>query len=140
MIRYDLLCDLDHEFDGWYRDSETFDTLVKSAQVECPNCGSTAVRKALMAPALGPKQNQQDLPKNTKTQDEIVSAIRKIRAAVEANADYVGKNFAEEARKIHYKEAKERGIYGETTVDDAKSLSEEGIEIHPLPALPEDQN
>jgi len=140
MIRYDLLCDSDHEFDGWYRDSETFDTLIKADQVQCPGCGSVDVRKALMTPSLGQKQNQQITQTKSDMQKDLVKAVREVRRMVEENADYVGKNFAEEARKIHYKEAEGRGIYGETTVEDAKSLSEEGIEIHPLPALPEDQN
>jgi hypothetical protein len=140
MIRYDLLCDSDHEFDGWYRDSETFDKLLKANQVQCPSCGSTKVRKALMTPSLGQKQNQKTVQTKSEIQKSLVTAAREIRREVEKNADYVGKEFAEEARKIHYKEAEGRGIYGETTVEDAKSLSEEGIEIHPLPILPEDQN
>lgn len=140
MIRYDLLCDHEHEFDGWFRDSETFDTQLKSVQVQCPTCGSTDVRKALMTPSLGQKQNQKKVLSPSDTQKNLVKAVREIRAKVEANADYVGDKFAEEARKIHYKEAEDRGIYGETTLDDAKLLTDEGIEIHALPMLPEDQN
>jgi hypothetical protein len=63
-----------------------------------------------------------------------------LRKAVEENAEYVGDNFAEEARKIHYEETEKRGIYGETTAQDAEELLEEGIEIHPLPILPEEGN
>jgi len=140
MIRYDLLCNSDHEFDGWYRDSETFDKLLKAGQVQCPSCGSTQVRKALMTPSLGQKQNQQVTQTKPDPQKDLIKAVREVRRMVEENADYVGKDFAEEARKIHYKEAEGRGIYGETTMEDAKSLSEEGIEIHALPILPEDQN
>ncbi len=140
MIRYDLLCDSDHPFDGWYRDSETFDKLLKAGEVQCPSCGSVDVRKALMTPSLGQKQNQQITQTKSDPQKDLIKAVREVRRMVEENADYVGKDFAEEARKIHYKEAEGRGIYGETTVEDAKSLSEEGIEIHPLPTLPEDQN
>lgn len=140
MIRYDLLCDQDHSFDGWFRDSETFDSLLKAKQVECTICGSTDVHKALMAPSLGQKGNQKPEPKKPGMPKELVKAIREIRREVEKNADYVGSDFAEEARKIHYKESEDRGIYGETTLDDAKSLQEEGIEIHALPVLPEDQN
>ena len=140
MIRYDLECESDHQFDGWFRDSDAFASQLKAALIQCPNCGTTEVRKALMTPSLGKKQNQKTDQTKPDTQKQLVSALREIRAKVEENADYVGDKFAEEARKIHYKEAEGRGIYGETTVEDAKSLSEEGIEIHPLPILPEDQN
>ena len=140
MIRYDLICDSEHQFDSWFRDSETFSAQARAGQIHCPVCGSTAVRKALMTPSLGQKQNQQVIRENTEIQKKLVQAVREIRRQVEQNADYVGDKFAEEARKIHYKEAETRGIYGETTVEDAKSLTEEGIEIHALPALPEDQN
>ncbi len=140
MIRYDLTCESDHEFDGWFSDSEAFDAQVKANLIQCPNCGSIDVRKALMTPSLGKKQNQKVDQKKPETQKDLVNTLREIRRKVEENADYVGDKFAEEARKIHYKEAEGRGIYGETTIEDAKSLSEEGIEIHPLPILPEDQN
>jgi len=140
MIKYDLLCGSDHAFDGWFRDSKAFDDQVKSALVQCPSCGSTDVHKALMTPSLGQKQNRRNTEIKPETQKEMVKAIRDLRRKVEENADYVGDNFAEEARKIHYKEVEGRGIYGQTTLEDAKSLTEEGIEIHALPSLPEDQN
>lgn len=140
MIRYDLLCDQDHAFDGWFRDSETFESLVKMQQVECTLCGSTDVHKALMAPSLGKKGNQKSEVKKPEVPKELMKAMREIRRVVSEKADYVGDQFAEEARKIHYKETEDRGIYGETTLDDAKSLQEEGIDIMPLPMLPEDQN
>ena len=71
---------------------------------------------------------------------EAMAAMRKIRDHVTENADYVGEKFPEEARKIHYEEAEKRGIYGEATTDEAKALAEEGVEFHPLPILPEEQN
>ena len=142
MIHYNLSCDQEHEFDGWFSDSGAFDAQLKAGQVQCPVCGSVEVRKALMTPSLGQKQNQQvtQIKPETGIQKELLNAMRVIREKVTQNADYVGDRFAEEARKIHYKEAEGRGIYGETTMEDAKSLTEEGIEIHPLPSPPEDQN
>jgi hypothetical protein len=71
---------------------------------------------------------------------ELIEAVRKLRRQVEENADYVGDRFAEEARKIHYNEVEPRGIYGEASLEEAKSLLEEGVEVHPLPPLPEDAN
>ncbi len=140
MIRFNLLCNLNHEFDGWFRDNETFDSQLSASEIQCPMCGSTNVHKALMTPLLGKKSNQKTLQKKPDNQKALVKAMREIRRKVEENADYVGDKFAEEARRIHYKESEDRGIYGETSLEEAKSLSEEGIEIQPLPLLPEDQN
>lgn len=90
-----------------------------------------AVSTSLPAPEL------QKIPEKAK---ELIEALREFRKQVVTNSEYVGDKFAEEARKIHYGETEERGIYGETTPDDAKELLEEGIELMPLPVLPEDRN
>ena len=87
MIRYDLLCDSDHEFDGWYRDSETFDALVKAGQVQCSGCGSVEVRKALMTPSLGQKQNQQVVQTKSDMQKDLVKAVREVRRMVDHRRD-----------------------------------------------------
>ncbi len=87
--------------------------------------------------APSPATDLQIVPEKAR---ELVEALREFRKQVVANSDYVGDKFAEEARKIHYGESEERGIYGETTPDDAKELLEEGIELMPLPVLPEDRN
>ncbi|MDP2622061.1 MAG: DUF1178 family protein [Hyphomicrobiales bacterium] len=158
MIRYRLTCDNGHTFDGWFSRSAAFDEQKASGQLECPACGSNHVDKALMAPAVPAKTRTKssattgaegkaqgaDKPQAVFQADpkeaELRTALRKLREHVTANADYVGDRFAEEARKIHYKEAESRGIYGEASTDEAKSLREEGIEFHPLPVLPEDRN
>ena len=134
MIRYDLICANKHTFDGWFRDSAGFDEQVASAQVPCPVCGSGEIEKALMAPGVPAKSNRNPDPQ------KIASAIRALHQQVKANADYVGDNFAQEARRIHYKETEKRGIYGEATLQDARDLNEEGIGVLPLPRLPEEQN
>ena len=146
MIRYDLECDKGHTFDGWFSDSASYDKQAAAGIVECPLCGSSDVHKTLMAPGIPAKSNTKADPQpvmqnapNTPAA-ELTDMIRKLRAHVEENSEYVGPRFAEEARKIHYKEAEARGIYGEATVEDAKELSEEGIEVQPLPLLPEEHN
>ena len=147
MIRYDLICDKGHAFDGWFRDSAAFDKQLKRHLISCTHCGSDDVSKQLMAPGIPVKSNRkadasQKMVAGTvdpRTQ-QLMQMMREMRKNVEANAEYVGDRFADEARKIHYEEAEKRGIYGETTTDDAKALIEEGIEIHPLPVLPEDGN
>lgn len=156
MIRYQLQCDKDHGFEAWFNNSAAYEKQVKRKLVTCPECGSTKISKSIMAPNVGVKSNKKSQlpvpvkpsakqpatvdPKVVAAQQEIISAMRKLRKTVEANAEYVGPRFAEEARKIHYKEAEEKGIYGEATPGDVKELLEEGVEIHPLPVLPEDQN
>lgn len=147
MIRYDLICDQGHGFDGWFRDSSAYDAQAESGLVSCTVCGSVKVEKQLMAPGIPAKSNRKaDVtqkmvagPVDPRMQ-MMMQLMREVRKSVEENAEYVGDRFADEARKIHYAEAEKRGIYGEATADEAKSLIEEGIEVHPLPRLPEDGN
>lgn len=143
MIRYDLVCERDHRFDGWFRDSKAFDDQVARQAIGCPTCGSTAIQKQIMAPAV---RSRREAAKQTfaAPQDQrsklLLEALRKVRRHVEENAENVGQRFPEEARRIHYREVEPRGIYGEATPDEARELVEEGIEIHPLPRLPDDAN
>lgn len=143
MIKYQLQCDKDHEFAGWFPSSDAFDKQVKRKLVECPDCGSTKVRKALMAPSVATsrKKAKIETAEAAKAKAEVMKAMRELRQKVEQNAEYVGPRFAEEARRIHYKETDEgKGIYGEASLEEAKELIEEGIDFMPLPVLPEDRN
>ena len=146
MIRYDLICVEGHEFDGWFSSSATFDEQSRKGLVSCIHCGSSRVQKQLMTPGIPVRSNRKAdvVPVVSGTSDprqqRVRTLMRELRKAVEENAEYVGERFADEARRIHYEEAEKRGIYGETTTDDAKALIEEGIEIHPLPVLPEEGN
>lgn len=143
MIRFSLRCDRDHEFEAWFRSSAEYD---RGEGTACPVCGSEKVDKVLMTPALGRKANTKtaDKMKVAAAPDPRMKAVREalgeIRRRVTENADNVGDQFAEEARKIHYNEVEPRAIYGEATSEEAKELVEEGIEFQPLPSLPEDQN
>ncbi len=147
MIRYDLICDKGHEFDGWFRDSAAYEGLSKGGLVSCSVCSSVKVHKQLMAPGIPAKSNsKRERPQKMMAgpvdprSAMLLDMMREVRKSVAANAEYVGDKFAEEARRIHYAEADKRGIYGEASVQDAKALSEEGIDVHPLPRLPEDGN
>lgn len=132
MIKYQLLCDSDHEFEGWFRDSEDYDRQVDMGIVECPMCSSADVRKAIMAPAIGRKSNVRS-DRLGEIRKEMFSAMERARDYVEKNFDYVGDKFPEEARKIHYGESDERPIYGEATGKEARELADEGVSIAPLP-------
>ena len=142
MIRYSLSCQTGHEFEGWFAGSEAFEAQRVKNRIECPVCGSTAVDKALMAPAVATsrKKDSVRLAANVPDQHEAIAMLRKLREHLTENAENVGPKFAEEARRIHYNEAEKRGIYGEASSDEARALAEEGIEFHPLPMLPEEHN
>lgn len=153
MIHYQLRCGQDHAFDGWFKDSATFEKQAKRGLIECPQCGGTDVDRALMAPAVStrealpapvpPVQAKPDvLPPERgvaasgKLPAQVLAMLQRLRAEVEKNCDYVGDAFADEARKMHRGESEHRGIYGETTPDQAESLADEGIQIAAIPWVP----
>ncbi len=147
MIHYDLICDQGHAFDGWFASSAAYDDQAARGLVSCTACGSAKVEKQLMMPSIPAKSNKKDDGPQKMVAGPVdprlammMQMVREMRKHVEENAEYVGENFAEEARKIHYEEAEQRGIYGEASAEDAKALIEEGIAVHPLPRLPEESN
>ena len=141
MIRFSLICDRDHEFEAWFRSNDDFDRQKKRGFVDCPACGSNRVGKALMAPAVstGRKREKIALAMN-EAQKNAMAEMKALSQKMRENADYVGDKFAEEARKIHFGETEARGIYGEATLDEAKSLAEDGVGFMPIPVFPEDRN
>ena len=130
MIVYNLRCRNAHEFEGWFKDSAAFDTQAKGGKVVCPVCNSKKVEKAIMAPAVSGAKKSSLTEAETKQMRQFMTGLRKY---VQDNADYVGPNFAEEARKIHYGETEHRHIYGEASLEEAKELVEEGVDVAPLP-------
>ncbi|MCA3554997.1 DUF1178 family protein [Aestuariivirga sp.] len=145
MMHYDLICEQGHAFDGWFRDSAAYDEQAASGLVACSHCGSAKVEKRLMAPGIPAKSNRGSGQKMVSAPAdprlaELMTMMREMRRHVQENAEYVGDRFAEEARRIHYEETGQRGIYGSTTPGEARALIEEGIAVHPLPRLPEDGN
>lgn len=131
MIKYRLICDQEHEFDGWFANAAAFEGQKADGLLACAHCGSAAVHKAVMAPAVPKKANRQK-----QEAAQIRHMMQKLSSHVEENFDYVGSDFAEEARKIHYGETESRDIYGETSLKDAKELLEEGVNLAPLPGTP----
>jgi hypothetical protein len=136
MIRYALLCEHDHEFEGWFGASADFDDQQARGLLECPVCASKAVRKAIMAPAVsGTKKKAQDVA-SAQTQAMMMEAMGRIRRHVEENFDDVGDAFAKEARAIHEGRSEDRGIYGQATPKEVRALVEDGVPVAPLPAEP----
>ena len=165
MIKYQLICDKSHEFEGWFGDSAAFKSQQDSGFLTCPVCGSADVRRALMAPNLAsPKTRKTDLaeqqpsaqpqpqpqpqapqqasaalpPAAARKMQELMSEMRALQTKIRKECRDVGNDFAEEARKIHYGEVEPEGIYGQATAEEREALDEEGIEIMDMPWLPKD--
>lgn len=146
MITYALACEQAHEFESWFPSSEAFETQRKRGFVTCPFCNSARVEKQIMAPSVARKDKAPEAPAPqpvavlSDREREIRAALRALREHVMKNAENVGKGFVEEARKMHYGETEERSIYGEADLAEARALLEEGIDVLPLPAVPDDRN
>jgi hypothetical protein len=155
MILYRLRCSKGHEFESWFKDSKTYERQEKKSLIGCAVCGDATVARAPMAPRLGkgskrpdieapvaaapaaPSPEQQQMAAMAKHMPkELRDALLKVREQVEKNCEHVGDKFAEEARKIHYGESDKRGIYGETSDEEAEALADEGIEFGRLPWIP----
>lgn len=145
MIVFDVSCSNGHVFEGWFKDTESFDEQVEAGAVTCPVCGDAHVRKALMAPNVsGIRKGKDDagVPANVSNAmmdapdgklTEFIEAMHELKKHVEENSDYVGDKFPEEARKIHYGETEARSIHGEATPDEAAELVDEGVDFHRIP-------
>lgn len=157
MIRYSLKCGDGHAFDSWFRDSAAFDALAASGRVSCAVCGDRRVEKAMMAPAVGSKERaappqppapslpaaspeaqpqvDRPVPMLSGPATPVERALAQLRKYLSEKADYVGRGFADEARRIHLGEAEERAIWGEATAEEARALSDEGVPVAALPFL-----
>ena len=150
MIVYDLICEKEHKFESWFKNSSAYDFLRKTRKISCPVCNSTKIKKAPMAPNISRSVKKDitranKIPSNNKIKElsatvEMTEAMKKttealneLQATIEKNFENVGEKFAEEARKIHYGEADARGIYGKATADEADELVDEGIDVAVLP-------
>ncbi len=158
MIRYSLRCERDHTFESWFQSSSAYDSQVKRELVACPACGSTRVEKAIMAPQIVSKKGRERAapqPASAPSTEvapaastslvmaqerELRAKLKELRDHIVKNADNVGERFPNEARAMHYGDIEHRPIYGEASPEEARSLIDEGIDVAPLPVLPEDRN
>ena len=158
MIRYSLHCERGHAFESWFQSSAAYDSQVKRKLVTCPSCGSAKVEKAIMAPQIVSKKGRENplpapaAPATTEVaapastpllmaqERELRAKIKELRDHIVKNADNVGERFPNEARKMHYGDIEHRPIYGEASPEEARSLIDEGVEVSPLPVLPDDRN
>lgn len=152
MIRYALTCENRHGFESWFHSSAAFDDQVARGLLVCPVCSSKKVDKAMMAPTVARRERPRPAARAPAGEDkspvallseherELRTKLKDLRDQLIKNADYVGPQFAEEARKMHYGEIEHRSIYGEASLEEAASLREDGIAFHPLPYLPNERN
>jgi hypothetical protein len=162
MIRYTLRCESGHAFESWFQSSSAYDSQIKRKLVTCPACGSVKVDKAIMAPQIVGKKGRESAvpapvepaevaPQAAPTQPsstpllmaqerELRAKLKELRDHIVKNADNVGERFPSEARKMHYGDIEHRPIYGEASPDEARALIDEGVEVTPLPVLPDDRN
>jgi hypothetical protein len=158
MIRYNLRCDRGHAFESWFQSSSAYESQEKRKLVSCPACGSVKVERAIMAPQIVSKKGRDSTPPAaapaaatevaapTSTpllmaqERELRAKLKELRDHIVKNADNVGERFPNEARKMHYGDIEHRPIYGEASPEEARSLIDEGVEVSPLPVLPDDRN
>jgi hypothetical protein len=156
MIRYNLRCERDHAFESWFQSSSAYETQEKRKLVTCPVCGSAKVERAIMAPQIVSKKGRDvavpapaaatevtapaSTPLMMAQERELRAKLKELRDHIVKNADNVGERFPNEARKMHYGDIEHRPIYGEASPEEARSLIEEGVEVSPLPVLPDDRN
>ncbi len=156
MIRYNLRCEKGHSFESWFQSSTAYESQEKRKLVSCPACGSVKVERAIMAPQIVSKKGREatapaEAPTTETTAQsstpllmaqelELRAKIKELRDHIVKNADNVGERFPNEARKMHYGDIEHRPIYGEASPEEARSLIDEGVEVSPLPVLPDDRN
>src|ERR1700712_5175587 len=156
MIRYNLRCEKGHSFESWFQSSTAYESQEKRKLVSCPACGSVKVERAIMAPQIvSKKRGDSAAPSPAAPTDvaapastplmmaqerELRAKLKELRDHIVKNADNVGERFPNEARKMHYGDIEHRPIYGEASPDEARSLIDEGVEVSPLPVLPDDRN
>jgi hypothetical protein len=141
VINYALICNNEHKFEAWFKNAQAYEEQAARRVLICPVCDSHDVQKQMMAPSIARAGTEKvSLSIGHPEHRQLRDALRALRRKVESEADYVGDKFAEEARKIHFKEVDPRGIYGEATREETAALLEDGVDFMPLPNIPEDAN
>tara|TARA_Y100001970_G_scaffold291472_1_gene428728 strand:+ start:2886 stop:3311 length:426 start_codon:yes stop_codon:yes gene_type:complete len=135
MIKYNLKCKHNHEFESWFLDSKEFEKLKSKKIIECTLCGTNVIQKSIMAPNVLNKEQKEKNAKILKDYKKMQRNLVKIQKFVEKNFEYVGENFSREVRNIYYDKRKNKNIYGKATIAETEELKEEGIEVGSIPWL-----
>tara|TARA_B100001057_G_scaffold151884_1_gene151917 strand:- start:4156 stop:4578 length:423 start_codon:yes stop_codon:yes gene_type:complete len=139
MIKYNLICDNEHEFESWFSDSVKFEKLKKKKLLECIYCSSKKIKKSIMSPMISHSKNLDFV--NNKFERELLKEKKRskqIRKYIEKNFEYVGKNFSKKVREIYYDKKSKKTIYGTTTIKEREELAEEGIDLLSIPWIEKD--
>jgi len=140
VIKYRLQCMHGHEFEGWFASSASYDAQVTAGQLTCPECNSSDVGKSIMAPNVATRALADVAAVDDDAPARYRNLVREVTRVLTKSSEDVGARFREEARKIHYREVEQRAIRGTASMDEARALVEEGVEIMAMPRLPEDTN
>ena len=142
MIKYNLKCHNNHEFESWFSESKEFEKLKKKKMLECIYCNSSNIKKNIMSPNVlnseSDKKKLNSIELNSKEITKIKKEFKKIKKFVETNFKYVGNKFTQEVKDIHYNNKKDKNIYGTTTQQERDELKEEGIELTTIPWIKEE--
>ncbi len=139
MIKYNLKCQNDHEFESWFSDSIEFDKLNKKKLLECIYCSSKKIKKSIMAPRiLNSKTKEEDLEIINNDKKKEKDNLIKLRTFIEKNFDYVGKDFSKKVREVYYDKKSKKAIYGKATPEERKELADEGIDLLSIPWVSKD--
>ena len=134
MIKYNLKCNKDHEFESWFSDSKEFDKLNKKKLLECIYCASNKIKKSIMAPMISSsKSRESDLNSFDQKLSSEKNKLKKLRDYVEKNFEFVGDKFSEKVREIYYDKKSKKSIYGSTTAEEREELADEGIDLLSIP-------
>ena len=138
MIKYNLKCENDHEFESWFPDSTEFDKLNKKNLLECIYCSSKKIDKSIMAPMISSKKAEDQIKKISKEFQNEKNKLLKLRKYIEQNFDHAGKDFSRKVREVYYDKKNKKAIYGTTTQDEREKLAEEGIDLFSIPWINKD--
>jgi|TARA_B110000914_G_C15123390_1_gene291645 hypothetical protein len=134
VIKYNLKCHNDHEFESWFSNSSEFDNLKRKKLLECIFCSSKKINKSIMAPMVsGMKENNNEIKVLNKSLKNEKNKLLRLRKFVENNFEYVGENFSRKVREVYYDKKNKKMIYGTTTSEERKELVEEGINLLSIP-------
>ena len=133
MIKYNLKCQNNHEFESWFSNSEEFDKLNKKNLLECIYCTSKKINKSIMSPMVSNKINKKKIELINKNFENEKNKLLQLKKYIEKNFDYVGKDFSKKVREVYYDKKSKRGIYGKTTSEEREELAEEGIDLLSIP-------
>jgi len=142
MIKYNLKCENNHEFESWFSDSNEFDKLNKKKLLECIYCSSKKIKKSIMAPMVSGRKLQEDKEDGVSSLDKKLlnekNELLKIREHIEKNFEFVGDKLSQKAREIYYDKKTKKSIYGTTTLEEKDELAEEGIDLLSIPWVSKD--